>query len=67
MAINTAAKRISALIEPWGTLPVPDGSLSMRDRATLLGQYRGAVAIADVRRAGLRVVEVYYGLEPEDG
>lgn len=41
MAIDTAAKRNSALLDPWGVLPFPDGGISESDRLTLLGYYSG--------------------------
>jgi hypothetical protein len=41
MAIDTAAKRNSALLDPWGVLPFPDGTIDSGDRLTLLGFYSG--------------------------
>lgn len=43
MAINTAAKRQSAFIDPWGVV-LPDGTIDAADRETLLGQYGGIPA-----------------------
>jgi hypothetical protein len=42
MAIDTAAKRVSALRK---TLPLPDGALSQPDRQHVLWQYTGILAI----------------------
>jgi hypothetical protein len=43
MAINTAERRNSAFVDAFGGLPLPDGTVSGRDRATMLGQYSGQV------------------------
>lgn len=45
MAIDTLARRESALIDPWGML-TPDGTIGTPDRLSLLGQYSGIAAAA---------------------
>lgn len=45
MAIDTATKRNSALIDTFGIL-IPDGTIDAEDRATLVGQYGGIAAVA---------------------
>lgn len=44
MAIDTAAKRLSALLDP-DMLPLPDGTISASDRLTLVGFYSGIAAL----------------------
>jgi formate/nitrite transporter FocA (FNT family) len=44
MAINTLAKRNSALAVSTGLLPIPDGTIAQADRQTLLSVYGGILA-----------------------
>lgn len=46
MAIDSKAKRNSALLDAWGVLPFPDGTIDASDRLTLLGFYSGIEATA---------------------
>jgi len=58
MAIDTAAKRAAALgagLTPGVVLPVPDGTISAADRASLVGVYMpGSVTITPRFTVGLR-------------
>lgn len=45
MAIDSAAKRNSALIDIASLVILPDGAFDAGDRATLVGEYRGTIAI----------------------
>lgn len=54
MAVDTAAKRLSALHlgSPWRlTLPLPDGTIGQADRQTLTYLYGGISAGAPVAEA----------------
>lgn len=73
MAIDTAAKRLSALNFGRGILlPAPDGTIDAGDKATLLNLYRGIALdppVVDVGGglspvAGLSAID---GLSPKEG
>lgn len=55
MAVDSKAKRSSALNFGWGddTLPESDGSVAQADRQQLLGMYGGILASAAVVVGGL--------------
>lgn len=58
MAIDTAAKRASALgfgMPPGVVLPVPDGTVSAADRAQLTGGYLPVNASSIVPRYSIRL------------
>lgn len=41
MAVDTTAKRQSAMYVPFGGVPLPDAAITQPDRKTLLGVYGG--------------------------
>ena len=56
MAIDTAAKRNAALLDPWAII-VPDGTIDDADRANLVGQYpvgSSSLTIAAYAQFGVR-------------
>lgn len=74
MAIDTAAKRLSALDfeEVWAeAIPNPDGSVGQGDRLHLVWSYcgilmggvsvKGAVSVSDAGRGGVSLVDALWG------